>query len=63
MLNKQEIINKLTEWRNGEIESIIQQELFSKSNNVVCEGIAYGKGYIDAIETVLFEIYDYKIKE
>jgi len=63
MLNKKEIINKLLKWRDGELESIIKQELFSKSNNVECKGITYGKGYIDAIETVLFEIYDYIIKE
>ncbi len=63
MLNKKEIINKLLAWREGTLEDIIKYEVCSKKNNVILDAIPYDKGYVDAIETVLLEIYDYRIRE
>ncbi len=63
MLNKEEIIKKLLEWRESTLEDIMKNTIFSSENNIMLDAIAYDKGYVNAIETVLFWIYGYEIKK
>ena len=60
---KKDIISKLREWRRHELEDIIKNEVFEKDNNVKCNAVEFGKGFVCAIEMILREMYDFNIKE